>query len=150
MRVTKESEYALRGLAVLANNPFGEVTSLARIAEEQGLPPSFLAKIFQKLARHGLLLAARGPGSGYSLSRPAESITLKEILESVEGPELFEHCMLWSGHGEDNPCPLHEHLKTVLPALIACLDAITLAEYAAGKSAPALSDVECRPSLRRT
>lgn len=142
MRVTKESEYALQGLTVLTNIFFGQVTPLSRIAEEQGLPPSFLAKIFQKLARHGILSAARGPGSGYSLARPAESITLKEILESVEGPELFEHCMLWSGHSEDNPCPLHEHLKTVLPTLIACLDATTLAEYAAGKGAPTLSDVE--------
>ena len=134
MQLTRESEYALHGLAVLALAPPGEVTALSRIAETEGLPASFLAKIFQKLARHGLLVAARGPGSGYALARPAESITLREILECVEGPRLFEHCLLWSGHRDDNPCPLHEHMASILTALTARLDAVTLAQYASLES----------------
>lgn len=72
---------------MLASVPDGEVRALSRIAESQQLPASFLAKIFQKLARQGLLSAARGPGSGYALARPATSITIREILEIVEGKE---------------------------------------------------------------
>lgn len=130
MQLTRQSEYALRGLSVLAAAPPGEVTALSSIAEAESLPAAFLAKIFQKLARHGLLVAARGPGSGYALARPPESITLREILACVEGPELFEHCLLWSGHGDDNPCPLHDHMVPILAALTARLDAVTLAQYA--------------------
>lgn len=134
MQLTRQSEYALRGLAVLATAAPGEVTALSRIAEAEDLPASFLAKIFQQLTRHGLLVAARGPGNGYALARPAESITLREILECVEGPELFQHCLLWSGHSDDDPCPLHEHVTPILCALKARLDAVTLAQYASPKS----------------
>jgi Rrf2 family protein len=139
MRLTKESEYALRGLAILAISPSGSFASPAEIADAQNLPPSFLAKIFQKLARHGLLTAGRGPGSGYALARPPASITVRQILESVEGPELFQHCILWSGHNEENPCPLHEHVKAYLPMLTARLEAITLAEYATTRTSTPVS-----------
>jgi len=131
MQLTRESEYALQGLAVLASHPVGDVIPLSRIAETQSLPTSFLAKIFQKLARHGLLSAGRGPGSGYALARPAASITLREILESVEGPEIFQHCLLWTGREDRDPCPLHEYVAPALTALVARLESVTLDQYAA-------------------
>ncbi|MCH8937355.1 MAG: Rrf2 family transcriptional regulator, partial [Gemmatimonadetes bacterium] len=64
MNLTRESEYALKGLAWLATHPPGDVVPLVEIAEVQQLPSTFLAKIFQKLARHGLLESDRGRGSG--------------------------------------------------------------------------------------
>ncbi len=132
MQLTKESEYALKGLAFLASQPHGTTVSLADTAKAQALPASFLAKIFQKLTRHGLLAAERGPGSGYSLARPPASITMREILEAVEGPRALESCLLWPGHCADgDPCPLHHRLKAIRPVLDALLDAVTLAEYAA-------------------
>ncbi len=131
MQLTKESEYALQGLAALAVSPAGKVTSLAKIAGVHGLPASFLAKIFQKLARHGLLTATRGPGSGYALARPANSITLRSILECVEGPQLFDHCLLLPGHSDHNPCPLHQYMAPIVAALTNQLESVTLAEYAA-------------------
>ena len=131
MQLTKESEYALLGLAALAASPTGEVTPLSKIVDDHGLPASFLAKIFQKLARHGLLTATRGPRSGYFLARSADAITLRTILESVEGPQLFEHCLLLPGHGDHNPCSLHHYMEPILAALIAKLESITLSEYAA-------------------
>ncbi len=131
MQLTRESEYALLGLASLAARRRDTSVPLAEIAKDRALPPTFLAKIFQKLARHGLLSARRGRRRGYALARPASSITIREILESVEGPELFEHCILWSGHGEDNPCPLHEHGKMIVSELARRLESVTLAQYAA-------------------
>lgn len=131
MKLTKESEYALRGLTALAASPAGEVTPLSSIVDDHGLPPSFLAKIFQKLARHGLLTATRGPGSGYALAQPADTITLRTILECVEGPQLFQHCFLFPGHSDRNQCALHRYMEPILAELIARLESITLAEYAA-------------------
>jgi len=141
VNLTKESEYALKGLAWLAIHPTGVSVSIAEIAEVQQLPTSFLAKIFQKLARHGLLEADRGRGSGYVLREAPSNISVREILEAVEGPKALERCVLWSGYCNDaEPCPLHYRVKTFRSQLDAILDEVTLAEYVAvslaGKSSP--------------
>ncbi len=130
MNLTKESEYALQGLARLATYPSGTMVPMAEIATEQQLPPTFLAKIFQKLARHGLLEAERGRGSGYMLSGEPSEIRVREILEAVEGSMALQKCLLWGGNcDEDEPCPLHYRLKSIRPLLDAMLNEITLAEY---------------------
>ena len=81
MNLTRESEYALKGLARLATYPAGTMVPMAAIAAEQQLPTTFLAKIFQKLARHGLLEAERGRGSGYMLSNEPSGIRVRDILD---------------------------------------------------------------------
>ena len=130
MRLTKESEYALLGLAALATEPIGSVVSLAAVAEANALPRTFLAKIFQKLARHGILTSERGRGRGYALARPPDSITMREILEAVEGSDLLQRCLLWQEHcADEDPCPLHYRLKELRPALESLLQTVTLADY---------------------
>ena len=130
MNLTRESEYALKGLARLATYPVGTTVPMAEIAAEQQLPTTFLAKIFQKLARHGLLEAERGRGSGYMLSREPAGIGVREILEAVEGSMALKQCLLWSGHcSESEPCPLHYRLKCVRSQLDEVLNEVTLAEY---------------------
>lgn len=132
MQLTRESEYALIGLSALASEPVGSVVSLAAIAEAKDLPRTFLAKIFQKLARHGILSSERGRGRGYALTRSPDSITMREILEAVEGTGMFEQCLLWPVHCHDeNPCPLHYRLKELVPPLRSLLEKITLSEYMA-------------------
>lgn len=130
MQLTKQSEYALQGLAFLAAADPNRAVPLAEIAEAQRLPASFLAKIFQKLVRHGILVAARGRGSGYHLSRDPTALRIRDIFEAIEGPGVFERCQFWQGHCSDaNPCPLHEWFKHLKPAFAAQLDSITLWEY---------------------
>jgi Rrf2 family protein len=132
MQLTRESKYALIGLSALASEPTGSVVSLAAIAEANDLPRTFLAKIFQKLARHGILSSERGRGRGYALARPPDSITMREILEAVEGSGMFEQCLLWPERCSDqNPCPLHYRLKELVPRLRSLLEKITLSEYMA-------------------
>ncbi|MFQ6047251.1 MAG: RrF2 family transcriptional regulator [Gemmatimonadales bacterium] len=131
MHLTRESEYALKALAFLAVQPALSVITQAEIAEATGLPGAFLAKILHKLTRSGLLVATRGPGNGYVLARPPGSITLREVLESVEGAQVFQHCWLWQGRcGDVDPCPLHDYLKAVLPPLASVFDEITLERFA--------------------
>ncbi len=132
MQLTRETVYAIQGLAFLAQQPSGGAVALADVAAAQNLPTSFLAKIFQKLARHGVLAAGRGRASGYALARAPGSITMREILVAVEGPRVLQHCLLWTGLcGDENPCPLHFRLGKFRPALEALLSAITLADYVA-------------------
>ncbi len=131
MNLTKESEYALKGLALLAKHPPGKLVSLAEIAEVQGLPSTFLAKIFQKLTRHGLIDAERGRGSGYTLRGAPSGIRVRDVLEAIEGPMALKRCVLWTGTcSETEPCPLHHRLKEFRSQIDRVLDEVTLAEYA--------------------
>lgn len=133
MRLTRESEYALLGLAVMARRPRGQLVCLAEVAAAERLPHTFLAKTFQKLARHGVLVSHRGPGRGYVLARPPEGIPVREVLEAIEGPGLFRRCFFWNTSCSDtNPCLLHRHVSGLLPDVRAALERTTLADLAAG------------------
>ena len=132
MNLTRESEYALKGLAWLATFPVGTTVRMAEIAAEQQLPTTFLAKIFQKLVRHGLLDAdrGRGSGSGYRLRGEPSGMRVRDVLEAVEGPMALKRCLLWTGHcSEKEPCPLHHRLKPFRLQLDQMLNEVTLAEY---------------------
>jgi len=131
MKLSRESEYGIQGLIHLAQQPPGTVTQLAGIAEAQGLPQSFLAKIFQKFMQYGLVRSFRGTTRGYTLGRPAAEITLKEVLEAIEGPGIFERCIFWSHRcAEDNPCVLHEGWKQIKPKVTAMMEVTTLQDLA--------------------
>ncbi len=132
MPFTRESEYALLGLAILADRDPAAVVSLGDVAAEGDLPKPFLAKVFMKLARHGLLTAHRGRGRGYSLARPPGEVLVRDVLEAVEGPRLDNRCLFWDGHCHDtNPCPLHFRLKDLNADFRRALESLTLADYLA-------------------
>lgn len=108
MKLSKESESGLNGIVALAALPPGTIRSVAELAEATGLSRPFLAKIFQRLARAGLLQAHRGRAQGYALMQPPESISLRDVLEAIEGTQLFGHCVFWSSAcSEERPCVLH-------------------------------------------
>lgn len=132
MPFTRESEYALLGLAVLAARASGAVVALGEVAAERDLPQPFLAKVFRKLARHGLLTAHRGRGKGYALARAPEAILLRDVLEAIEGSRIDNRCLLWEGHCHDtNPCPLHFRFAAVNNEFQRVLQSATLADYLA-------------------
>lgn len=133
MRLRRETEYALRALIYLAQRPAGTVCPASEIAEAQDIPVGFLSKILQKLLGHGLLRSHRGPQRGYALARPARKITLREILETIEGADLFERCLFWEHRcGDRDPCLLHQEWSQVKPQLITRLQRRTLADLARG------------------
>ena len=129
MKLSRESEYALAGLAHLARQKPGTVLTLRAIAEARSLPPVFLAKIFRRLTRAGLLTSHRGGRRGYALARPPEAISVREIVEAVEGGEVFRRCVFWSNRcSDDRPCVLHDLWKTVRPQVVEMMSALTLAD----------------------
>ena len=82
MKISSKSRYAtIAMLDIATRNQHGPVT-LADISKNQDISISYLEQIFAKLRRTGLVTAARGPGGGYKLSRPAEAITLAEIMDT--------------------------------------------------------------------
>lgn len=98
--------YALQALAVL---PEGRFTLAKDLSALLNLPGPFLAKILQNLAQAGLLESIRGPRGGFRLARPAEEITIGEVVAALEGPEAMSGCLMgFPQCGDENPCPLHE------------------------------------------
>ena len=93
MELTKAGDYGIFGVIYLAKQPKGKIISLAEVAKEEKLPEKFLAKIFQNLARSGLVTSHRGARGGFSLARPADQITVKELMESIQGPIHFTKCL---------------------------------------------------------
>ncbi|MEJ5368281.1 MAG: Rrf2 family transcriptional regulator [Bryobacteraceae bacterium] len=85
MNVSVKCEYALRAVFELALRGGGEPTRIADIAERQGIPQKFLESILAELKKSGFLESKRGAEGGYLLGRPAEMITVGEIVRSVEG-----------------------------------------------------------------
>jgi len=131
MRLHRESEYGLRALVHLAKQPPDRIIPLSEIAAAQKLPQSFLAKIFQKFVQHSLLKSYRGVERGYTLAKSPKEITLREVLEAIEGPGLFEQCLFWNNRCADtNPCLLHEEWKKIKPGLIEMVEQTTLEDIA--------------------
>ena len=132
MVFSRECEYALMGMAALAADPGAQPVMLSEIAARGGLPLSFLSKIFQKLLKHGLVQSHRGARRGYTLVRPASAITLRQALEAIEGPDLFDRCAFWHDTcGRDgNLCSLHELWKESRIQLQQEVETLSLADLA--------------------
>jgi Rrf2 family iron-sulfur cluster assembly transcriptional regulator len=86
MRFSLQVQYAICGVFDLAYNGHGEPVQIRVISERQGVPARYLEQIFGRLRRSEIVASKRGPGGGYTLARTAATITLREVLEAVEGP----------------------------------------------------------------
>jgi Rrf2 family protein len=85
MRVSAKADYAARAAAELASAADGPVTA-DRIAEAQDIPGKFLETILLELKHAGIVRSQRGPDGGYALARPAEDISLADVIRAVDGP----------------------------------------------------------------
>lgn len=92
----------------------GENTELTRIAEEHEIPKHFLSKILQQLVRADLLDSTKGPSGGYRLSRHPDNIALIEIVEVIDGLDVFHECGIgFKKCNDQDPCPFHDDYKVV-------------------------------------
>lgn len=135
MKLGRESLYAVEGLLALGKKPFGVTMLLRDIALSGKVPETFLAKIFQKLARAGVLQSSRGAIRGYALARRPKDIKVKDIFLAIEGPDLFDRCVFWSDRcAESDPCPMHSRWKRVRQGVMKMMEQTTLADLARGRS----------------
>lgn len=92
MRITRQADYAVRAVLYLARLGPGQRVSTAQIAESQHIPMSFLSKIVSQLAAAGLVRSMRGVRGGVALARAPDKITLRDIVEAIDGPMLMNDC----------------------------------------------------------
>lgn len=107
MQITRQADYALRAMIYLAKLEPNQRAATSHIAEEQHIPPSFLAKIISQLSIAGLIHTSRGARGGVSMARTPEEISILEVVEAIDGPIALNECTSVSGtcqFGTD--CPL--------------------------------------------
>jgi Rrf2 family protein len=111
MVYSKTSEYAIRSLIYFAEYPEETRVTVKAVSRETGVPQAYVAKIFQCLARDGVLLAQRGPSGGYALSIPPHKLTLLRVVQTLDdfSQSSFSNCVMGLEKCNDrNPCPLHD------------------------------------------
>ncbi len=86
MKVSTRGDYAARALVSLALHDDSGPTSVRDIAERTGLPQPYLEQILLALKGAGLVRSKRGVGGGYVLARPADEMTIADIVSAVDGP----------------------------------------------------------------
>ena len=107
MQITRQADYAVRAILHLSRQGMGERAATSQIAEEQHIPPSFLAKIISQLSIAGLLHTSRGARGGVMLAREPGDITLLEVVEAIDGPIKLNECVGENGMCIfDSDCPL--------------------------------------------
>jgi Rrf2 family protein len=134
MRLSRDSEYALVGLIFLAEQPPDTVIPLSAIASQTGLARPFLAKIFVRLSRSGVIRAHRGRERGYSLAQPATETTARDVVEAVDGGDVFKRCVFWGKPcSDESPCALHDAWASARPSVVDRLEHLTLVDMAGSR-----------------
>ena len=93
MEITQQADYAIRAVLELALHAQDERIFSSEIARRQGIPAPFLTKILARLAASGIVTTQRGVNGGIRLTRPAEQVTLLQVVEAIEGPITLNRCV---------------------------------------------------------
>ena len=93
MRISSRCEYGLRAMIYLARAERDDPVPLTEIARREDMPTAFLERILARLREGGLVASTRGASGGYRLSRPAEAISVADIVTAIEGPLSLVGCL---------------------------------------------------------
>ena len=138
MQITRQADYAVRAVLYLANLGTSERAATSTVAEEQRIPPSFLAKIISQLSIAGLLHTSRGARGGVTLAREPENISLLEVIEAIDGPIQLNECVAEDSQCSfDDSCPLRSVWTDAQGELVARLKKTNFAQLMQGSKVPA-------------
>ena len=151
MRVSAKTDYAVRAVLVLAGAGDGSLVKAERIAEAQQIPLNFLENILGQLRQAGIVESRRGPDGGYLLARPADDITVADVIRAIDGP--------LAGVGGRRPqdldydgtaAPLRDVWVAVRASLRNVLEHVSLADVAAGRLPARVSKLTADPDAWTT
>jgi Rrf2 family protein len=138
LKINRKTDYAVRVVLALAKYGEGARLSSAEIQQEMLIPPALMSRIVAQLSREGLVNTFPGRDGGLMLPCPASQITLKDVVEALEGPILLSECMQVKGEDDcpfQSNCPVRSKWGRVQVAMMREMASITfedLAQEAAG------------------
>ncbi|MCX6365753.1 MAG: Rrf2 family transcriptional regulator [Armatimonadetes bacterium] len=123
---SQTAEYALRAVAYLAQE--GEPRTVAQIAAATKVPPSYLSKVMQSLARAELVVSQRGLHGGFRLARPTDQLCVYDIVQAVDPIQRITKCPLDLPQHSKNLCKLHQRMDDTLAQVELVFRQTTFAE----------------------
>jgi Rrf2 family transcriptional regulator, iron-sulfur cluster assembly transcription factor len=129
LQLTKRGDYAVLAMYYIAQHPRGKFMSIEEISAKSEVPKSYLGKILQDLCRGGLLLSRRGTGGGFMLARNAVEISLRDIIETIEGKICLATCT-WSPDQchQAGKCPIEPLWQEMLDFIRDLIGSISVEE----------------------
>ena len=145
MRVSAKADYAVRAAVELAAADEGPVKG-ERLAEAQDIPLQFLEHILLELKHQGIIRARRGAKGGYWLARPADEVSIADVVRAVEGPiadvqSTPPEAIQYRGNAEK----LRDVWVAVRASLRSVLENVTLADVAAGELPDNVRELTAEP-----
>jgi Rrf2 family transcriptional regulator, cysteine metabolism repressor len=110
MKLSRTVSYAVRATLQLAQSDPSTPVPCSRLASEGEMPERFLLQILRVLVTHGILRSTRGVDGGYALTKPADQISLLEVIEAIDGP-LDSESQNWS---QESPETMETKLQSAL------------------------------------
>jgi Rrf2 family protein len=127
--ITRATEYAIRTVIYLAQQPQSEIVLKKDICRTQNVTPAFLTKILQPLIKVGIVSSQRGVGGGFLLAKDPGEITLLDILEAEEGRLKLNHCLIDNeACHRDSHCSAHEVWQEAQDEMVQTLKKYSVAE----------------------
>lgn len=136
LELTRRADYGIRAMIAIARAAPETPLSAPRIAESMAIPVRFLPRIMADLAHAGLVVSTGGRRGGYQLGRPAERISLLEVVDVLEGDARRQQCVLRSAPcGLDGMCDVHTVFAAAQNAFLGEFEAARLSDLAAPNGA---------------
>ncbi len=132
MIYSRSAGHAIRAFVHMAQLGDGRYAMVKQIAEDEGIPAPFLAKILQQLARKGMLRSSKGPAGGFALQAPPRQISLLHIVQALDGVPACCQCPMGLADCHDEvPCAMHDSWLGLRSRIMEYLERNTVADLAA-------------------
>jgi Rrf2 family transcriptional regulator, iron-sulfur cluster assembly transcription factor len=126
MRLTTKGRFAVTAMIDVAMHSGKGPVTLAGVSERQKISLSYLEQLFGKLRRHGLVESVRGPGGGYNLARPADNVSVADVILAVDEPIDATQCGGKENCLDDKRCMTHELWANLNVHIFSFLRSVTL------------------------
>src|SRR5580693_5558762 len=126
LKLSKKADYALIAVRHLATHRGEPSQSASDIAEIYGISAPLLAKVLQRLAKHGVVTARHGSSGGYQLARHPKDISVLDVISAVDGPLMITSCI--TNHGvcdQSETCTVREPLRRVNESIVQVLRTVS-------------------------
>jgi len=137
LRLSKKADYALMAMKHLAMRPDGSSASAREMSEAYDIPLELLAKVLQRLVRTRVLVSVQGTRGGYRLGRPAQTISVADVIQAVDGPVTVTACSPEDHRCDQySKCSIRDPLWKIRGRILDALTTVTVAELAQEEPAP--------------
>jgi Rrf2 family protein len=132
---SRQADYAVRAVIELSLAPRGILIQSVDISERRDIPVKYLSTVIRNLVRAGIINTYRGSRGGIMLAEAPESITLRDVIEAVDGPLLLNRCLIQPGDcrlDDQHTCRLHEFWDSMAQNILEELEGTDFAQLSGG------------------